>query len=48
LSTEEIDFMMEQEDDTEEEGSLTPHELRRRELGFHVEEKKYLGRSLSS
>jgi hypothetical protein len=48
LSTEEVDLMMEQEDDMEEEGTLTPHEQRRRELGFHVEEKKYLGRSLSS
>jgi hypothetical protein len=48
LSTEEVDLMMEQEDDMEEEGTITPHEQRRRALGFHVEEKKYLGRSLSS
>jgi hypothetical protein len=48
LSTEEIDLMMEQDDDMEEEGSLTPHEQRRRELGFHVQEAKYVGRSPSS
>jgi hypothetical protein len=49
LSTEEVDLMMEQDDDMEEEGSaFTPHEQRRRELGFHVEKAKYLGRSLSS
>ena len=48
LSTEEIDLMMEQDDVMEEEGSLTPHEKRRQELGFHVEEAKYLRRSASS
>jgi len=41
LSSEEAELMMEQEeDDEDDEDDLTPHEQRRRELGFNVQEAK--------
>ena len=43
LSNEEVELMMEQEEDdmeADDEESLTPHEQRRRELGFNVQESK--------